>query len=111
MTQTSCSWSLLSLGSLFFIYTAPSLVPYSSLNNDLNDPNDKANPFLGYSLFDLIHPDEVTLARRDLEKFMKTKSLGGSVTRQAFLFYSLSFYFSFHFGSGHTLLSVLFYPH
>lgn len=35
----------------------------------------------GISLFDLIHPEEITLAKKDLCQFIKSKILAGSVTR------------------------------
>ncbi|KAI7895736.1 uncharacterized protein EV154DRAFT_494767 [Mucor mucedo] len=61
--MTSCIWALLSVNCLEFIHASA----YDNLK--------------GRSLFDLIHPDEVLLAKRDLCKFMDSELLGGSVTR------------------------------
>lgn len=61
--MTSCIWALLSVNRLEFIHASA----YDNLK--------------GRSLFDLIHPDEVLLAKRDLCKFMDSELLGGSVTR------------------------------
>ncbi|KAI8988748.1 hypothetical protein BDB01DRAFT_848874 [Pilobolus umbonatus] len=60
----TCIWTLLSLKSLDFLYT-------SSYSKSL----------LGHSLYHLIHPEEVALARRDLDRFIKSKSFEGSITR------------------------------
>lgn len=35
----------------------------------------------GISLFDLIHPEEMDLAKKDLYQFMRSKLLAGSVTK------------------------------
>lgn len=61
--MNTCIWTLLSIKDLEFIHTSS----YDKLK--------------GHSLFDLIHPDEVLLAKRDLFKFMESELLGGSVTR------------------------------
>lgn len=61
---TGCIWALLTRTDLKFI-------------NSSRD-NDKLK---GQSLFNFIHPDEVSLAKRDLYKFMNSDLLGGSVTR------------------------------
>lgn len=58
-----CIWSFLSIKDLEFVFTSS----YDKLK--------------GHSLFELIHPDEVSLAQRDLYKFMDSNLLGGSVTR------------------------------
>lgn len=63
MMMNTCFWALLSVGNLQFISTSS----YDKLR--------------GQSLFDIIHPDEVSLAKRDLYKFMDSNILGGSVTR------------------------------
>ncbi|CAO3617063.1 unnamed protein product [Mucor hiemalis] len=63
MMMNTCFWALLSVGDLQFINTSS----YDKLK--------------GQSLFDIIHPDEVALAKRDLYKFMDSNILGGSVTR------------------------------
>lgn len=62
--MTQCIWTLLSVNELEFITT-------SSFESKLK----------GLSLFHLIHPDEVSLAKRDLFKFTHSNFLGGSVTR------------------------------
>lgn len=61
--MSHCIWGFLSAKDLEFVYTSS----YDRLR--------------GYSLFELIHPDEVLLAKRDLYKFMDSSLLGGSVTR------------------------------
>lgn len=61
--MNTCIWALLSIKDLEFIH--------ASLYDKLK----------GRSLFELIHPDEVLLAKRDLYKFMDSELLGGSVTR------------------------------
>ncbi|GAN05162.1 conserved hypothetical protein [Mucor ambiguus] len=62
--MTPCIWSLLSVKELEFINA-------SGFSQHLN----------GLSLFQLIHPDEVLMAKRDLFRFTKSHFLGGSVTR------------------------------
>jgi hypothetical protein len=61
--ESTCFWALLSVKDLEFIHT-------STLNK-----------LKGVSLFDLFHPNEVLLAKRDLYKFIDSNLLGGSVTR------------------------------
>ncbi|KAI7901558.1 uncharacterized protein BX663DRAFT_513277 [Cokeromyces recurvatus] len=64
---SQCIWSLLSIKKdLEFIYS-------SSFERYLNK----------HSLFQLIHPDEVSLAKKDLSKFIKNSNqyLKGSITR------------------------------
>ncbi|GAA5799152.1 hypothetical protein HPULCUR_004562 [Helicostylum pulchrum] len=65
-----CIWSFLSIKDLEFVFTSS----YDKLK--------------GHSLFELIHPDEVSLAQRDLYKFMDSNLLGGSVTRCRLIDYS-----------------------
>ncbi|GAA5808059.1 hypothetical protein MFLAVUS_001441 [Mucor flavus] len=65
-----CIWSFLSIKNLEFVFTSS----YDKLK--------------GHSLFELIHPDEVSLAQRDLYKFMDSNLLGGSVTRCRLIDYS-----------------------
>ncbi|ORE14985.1 hypothetical protein BCV71DRAFT_293216 [Rhizopus microsporus] len=61
--MNACMWAILSHHKLKFIY--------NSFDIKLN----------GISLFDLIHPEEITLAKKDLCQFIKSKLLAGSVTR------------------------------
>lgn len=61
--MNACMWAILSHHKLKFIY--------NSFDMKLN----------GISLFDLIHPEEITLAKKDLYQFIKSKLLAGSVTR------------------------------
>ncbi|KAI9359793.1 hypothetical protein BD770DRAFT_409495 [Pilaira anomala] len=68
--MSHCIWGFLSAKDLEFVYTSS----YDKLR--------------GYSLFELIHPDEVLLAKRDLYKFMDSSLLGGSVTRCRLIDYS-----------------------
>lgn len=56
-------WAILTKDELRFIY--------NSFNMKLK----------GISLFDLIHPEEIYLAKKDLCQFMKSKLLAGSVTK------------------------------
>ncbi|KAG2232212.1 hypothetical protein INT48_003902 [Thamnidium elegans] len=65
-----CIWAFLSIKNLEFVFTSS---------------HDKLG---GHSLFELIHPDEVSLAQRDLYKFMDSNLLGGSVTRCRLIDYS-----------------------
>ncbi|KAL0073801.1 hypothetical protein J3Q64DRAFT_1685388, partial [Phycomyces blakesleeanus] len=71
MSQKTCFWSLLSITNLSFVYASPSLSPQFQNHDQL----------IGHSLLDLIHPEEVTLARRDLYRFIDSNTLAGSVTR------------------------------
>ncbi|KAI9265993.1 hypothetical protein BY458DRAFT_512770 [Sporodiniella umbellata] len=59
----ACMWAILTKDELRFIY--------NSLNAKLK----------GISLFDLIHPEENYLAKKDLCQFIKSKLLAGSVTK------------------------------
>jgi hypothetical protein len=56
-------WAILTNDELKFIY--------NSFNMKLK----------GISLFDLIHPEEMDLAKKDLYQFMRSKLLAGSVTK------------------------------
>ncbi|KAI8148296.1 hypothetical protein BJV82DRAFT_261764 [Fennellomyces sp. T-0311] len=66
---TPCLWSLLDNASLHVIYASPAIA------------NDMRSFMMQRSLLDLMHPDEVELARLDLARFVQSKSLHGSVTR------------------------------
>lgn len=65
LTMDTCFWALLSVNELEFIHASCLFT----------------KKLKGVSLFDLIHPNEVSLAKRDLYKFMNSNLLGGSVTR------------------------------
>lgn len=67
-TYTPCAWTLFSKKDLLLI---------SSNRKDIEIA-------YGQSLYDYIHPDEVLLAKRDLDKFFNNSLLGGSVTRYFF---------------------------
>ncbi|OBZ91261.1 hypothetical protein A0J61_00667 [Choanephora cucurbitarum] len=62
--MSSCVWALLSIGPLNFVYA-------SHYQERLH----------GHSLWDYIHPEEISLAKRDLSNFINSNKLGGSVTR------------------------------
>ncbi|KAI9280613.1 hypothetical protein BC943DRAFT_330756 [Umbelopsis sp. AD052] len=76
MTGKLCFWAILSTSDLKFIYISPSLAKLLGI-----PPNVVPETMQGRTLWDLIHPDEYAMARGDLEKFMETKHIGGSVTR------------------------------
>ncbi|KAI8364053.1 hypothetical protein BD560DRAFT_403448 [Blakeslea trispora] len=60
----SCVWALLSVGPLNFIYA-------SHYQEKLH----------GLSLWDFMHPEEISFAKRDLSSFISSNKLSGSVTR------------------------------
>jgi isopropylmalate/homocitrate/citramalate synthase len=62
----NCIWAILSIGELGFVNTS------SIYDSQL---------LKGRSLYQLIHPEEVALAKRDLSIFMNSNMIGGSVTR------------------------------
>ncbi|KAI8370534.1 uncharacterized protein BYT42DRAFT_582766 [Radiomyces spectabilis] len=65
--QPACFWALLTLNDLVLLYS--SAIPHHSTSLSHR------------SLYDVFHPDEVTLARRDFTRFMDTMTLNGSITR------------------------------
>lgn len=71
MTSAShCFWSLLDSNSLQFLYIS-SVVPHNVQTKFMSSQ----------SLFSLMHPEEVDLARKDFAKFIDSQAFGGSITR------------------------------
>lgn len=69
--QTRCYWTLLS-SELKFIYLDPVLAVHLE---------QQAESFIGRSLLDFVHPDEVANAEADLGNVVQSRVLHGSVTR------------------------------
>lgn len=73
----SCFWSLLSKEDFIFLY-----IP-ASIGRIKITPNGQSikDTLLHRSLYDIMHPIEIDLAKADLSRFLKLKVLAGSVTR------------------------------
>lgn len=67
--QPRCFWALLDAATFKFLYVSSSIAAA------------QYDAMLRQTLFDLIHPEEVVLARPDLAKFINSGSLRGSITR------------------------------
>lgn len=67
--MSHCIWGLLSVRQLEFVHV-------SGYTRKLK----------GQSLYQLIHQEELLLARRDITKFITENKFGGSITRYAALF-------------------------
>lgn len=77
MTAGSCFWSLLSKDNFKFLYVPISVGKLKAST----DGRSIADILLHHSLFDIMHPNEIELAKNDLTRFLKLKVLAGSVTR------------------------------
>lgn len=75
----ACFWGLLTTDEFKFLYL-PSFI------SDLHITNDKTikDVIFNRSIFELMHPNEVELAKADFNNFVKLKTLSGSITRCRF---------------------------
>ncbi|ORE01612.1 hypothetical protein BCV72DRAFT_70052 [Rhizopus microsporus var. microsporus] len=76
MNKTACAWTILSLNNFKFVYI-PACLGKIHVTRDLTIQD----VLLNLSIFDLMHPNEVELAKADLFNFIKLKTLSGSITR------------------------------
>ncbi|KAI9470960.1 MAG: hypothetical protein EXX96DRAFT_623140 [Benjaminiella poitrasii] len=77
MSSIFCFWSLLTIQDLKFLYV-PSYVGNILISITGSPIQDV---LLHKSLFDLIHPDEVEVAKTDLTNYLKLKTPAGSITK------------------------------
>lgn len=79
MNKTACAWAILSVNDFKFVYILACLGKIQVTHNlTIQDI------VLNLSIFDLMHPNEVELAKNDLTNFINLKTLSGSVTRCRF---------------------------
>ncbi|RCH78413.1 hypothetical protein CU098_003048, partial [Rhizopus stolonifer] len=72
MSIKSCFWALLSVKDFEFIY-----IPQFTIN----ETKSFRDCLLSQSLLMFVHPEERSLAKMDLSKFIESKTISGAVTR------------------------------
>ncbi|KAI8094977.1 uncharacterized protein B0P05DRAFT_169338 [Gilbertella persicaria] len=78
MTSSLCFWSILSLDdNLRFLSISQKMGTAKISDSGLTTKD----VLLYRSLFDFMHPSEIELAKADIARFLKLKTLAGSVTR------------------------------
>ena len=80
MSVASCFWALLSLENFDFIY-----LPNFITDIQIGFGETPGDILLHRSLLQFIHPEELALAKIDLENFVQIKTLAGAVTRYVIL--------------------------